>query len=283
MALQPVADLFNHTDLQGQPPPSRSSSTESTDAAQGNSTSTSPDDKRGCHVSYDDGGFTITTSRPYETGEELHICYGQHGNDFLLVEYGFLLTSNRWDEVRLDEVILPLLEARWDSSTGRKGQSQGNIDKEKKRKRRRRSSEGPATRNGATKESQAREYGHTTPITRAQALQEKGFLGNYILDTEAVCYRTEVALRALCMEEEAWRRFVDEGVEDDGHEGSQIQSAYDDTLAKILREFEKAALEKIVTLKRLGARGDNVPEARETLLRRWKQILQLVQEATRRI
>lgn len=80
MALQPVADLFNHTD------------------------------RDGCHVAFDHtDSFTFRTTRAYEKGDEVHISYGSHSNDFLLVEYGFVLARNHWDEVRLDEVVLPAL------------------------------------------------------------------------------------------------------------------------------------------------------------------------------
>lgn len=83
MALQPVADLFNHTD------------------------------RDGCHVAFDHTeSFTFRTTRAYEKGDEVHISYGSHSNDFLLVEYGFVLVRNHWDEVRLDEVILPALTRR---------------------------------------------------------------------------------------------------------------------------------------------------------------------------
>ncbi|KAK1758539.1 ribosomal lysine N-methyltransferase set11 [Echria macrotheca] len=89
MVLQPVADLFNHADA-------------------------------GCAVSFDEDSFTITADRRYTPGEEVRICYGRHTNDFLLVEYGFILASNtvsdkndtevnKWDEVSLDEALLPEL------------------------------------------------------------------------------------------------------------------------------------------------------------------------------
>jgi len=78
LALLPVADLLNHADS-------------------------------GCQVSFTPESFTITADRAYSTGEEVHICYGGHSNDFLLTEYGFVLAENRWDEVCLDDVILPAL------------------------------------------------------------------------------------------------------------------------------------------------------------------------------
>lgn len=77
MALQPVADLFNHTD------------------------------KGGCDVEFDDNStYSFRASRAYEKGEEVHISYGRHSNDFLLIEYGFVLVSNIWDEMSLDDAIM---------------------------------------------------------------------------------------------------------------------------------------------------------------------------------
>ncbi|PTB45181.1 uncharacterized protein TrAFT101_000639 [Trichoderma asperellum] len=81
MALQPVADLFNHT----------------------------PEGY--CMAAFNDKFFTFTTTRTHEPGEEVFIRYGPHANDMLLVEYGFTLPSsiNPWDETCLDPYICPLL------------------------------------------------------------------------------------------------------------------------------------------------------------------------------
>lgn len=38
----------------------------------------------------------------------MFISYGNHSNDFLLAEYGFILDENKWDEISLDAVLLPL-------------------------------------------------------------------------------------------------------------------------------------------------------------------------------
>ncbi|KAJ1336048.1 protein-histidine N-methyltransferase [Microdochium nivale] len=91
LALQPVADLFNHTDDDG------SGETTGEGAA--------------CSVTSDYRGFRFTATRAYvAAGEEVHICYGRHGSDKLLVEYGFAMNGNRWDEVSLDEVLLAKLD-----------------------------------------------------------------------------------------------------------------------------------------------------------------------------
>lgn len=191
MVLQPVADLFNHS-------------------------------SSGCGVSFDDAHFTITTDRAYATGEEVFICYGRHGNDFLLVEYGFVLDSNKWDEVGLDELILPELTQR------------------------------------------QKDY-----------LDEAGFLGKYVLDAETVCYRTQVALRILCLSLRDWRRFV--AGEDDGE---ARQDKVDDLLVSILRKY----IERIEgVLKSLGSSevGETCP--REMLSRRWRQIVKLVDKTIVRL
>lgn len=80
LALVPVADLFNHAD-------------------------------GGCKVSYSPDGFEVCADRAYAAGQEVHISYGAHSNDFLLAEYGFVMEENRWDKVCLDDVILPKLGA----------------------------------------------------------------------------------------------------------------------------------------------------------------------------
>jgi len=76
MALNPFADYFNHSSS-----PSASASFSST-------------------------GYVISASFPIEQGDEIYISYGNHSNDFLLAEYGFILDTNQWDEVSLDEWLL---------------------------------------------------------------------------------------------------------------------------------------------------------------------------------
>lgn len=68
MALNPFADCFNHAD-------------------------------EGCKVEYGPIGFKISSDRVYEKDEEIYISYGSHSNDFLLVEYRFILLENKWDEL----------------------------------------------------------------------------------------------------------------------------------------------------------------------------------------
>ena len=80
LALLPLADFFNHADS-------------------------------GCKVTYDAESYTITTDREYKSGEEIYISYGEHTNDFLLAEYGFIpnVEDNKWDKIELDEFSRNLL------------------------------------------------------------------------------------------------------------------------------------------------------------------------------
>ncbi|MCJ1248619.1 hypothetical protein MMC30_005837 [Trapelia coarctata] len=68
-------------------------------------------DEEGCHVAFEEqSGFTVTSLRDYECGEELFVSYGPHPNDFLLVEYGFILETNKWDSLQIDALILSAID-----------------------------------------------------------------------------------------------------------------------------------------------------------------------------
>ncbi|KAI1123926.1 SET domain-containing protein [Nemania abortiva] len=82
LTLQPVADLFNHAD------------------------------EDGCHVAFGGDGFAFRATKAYRKSDEVRICYGRHGGDFLLVEYGFVMAPNCWDEVALDEVVLGRFDSK---------------------------------------------------------------------------------------------------------------------------------------------------------------------------
>ncbi|CAI9627228.1 unnamed protein product [Alternaria burnsii] len=64
----------------------------------------------GCHPQHDSQGYSVTADRPYSAGEEVFVTYGPHTNDFLLVEYGFILDHNVHDSLPLDHVLVPLLD-----------------------------------------------------------------------------------------------------------------------------------------------------------------------------
>lgn len=80
LAMVPVADLFNHS-------------------------------AEGCAAVFsEDEGYAIRADRVYQAGEQVNTSYGTHSNDYLLAEYGFLLSENVHDKICLDDFILPRLE-----------------------------------------------------------------------------------------------------------------------------------------------------------------------------
>ncbi|KAK8000507.1 SET domain-containing protein [Apiospora arundinis] len=89
LALVPVADMFNHAES-------------------------------GCNVSYTPEHYTVTTDRAYEVGEEVFISYGDHSNDFLLAEYGFLMVNNCWDMISIDDIVIPRLDEAGKEELGRR-------------------------------------------------------------------------------------------------------------------------------------------------------------------
>jgi hypothetical protein len=66
---------------------------------------------RGCDPEANAKGYSVTADRDYKAGEEVYVSYGAHSNDFLLVEYGFILQENSCDSLSLDHLILPLLSS----------------------------------------------------------------------------------------------------------------------------------------------------------------------------
>ncbi|KAI0173651.1 SET domain-containing protein [Hypoxylon sp. FL1284] len=180
MCLQPVADLFNHGD-------------------------------EGCNVEFDHRGFSIKATQEYAEGDEVKICYGRHSGDLLLVEYGFVMEENRWDEVLLDDVLLPKLDVR-----------------------------------------------------QRDKLEEAGYLGNYVMDRETVCYRTQVAVRLLCCGFREWKRFVD-GIDD----GERSQPKVDMSILGLLEDLKQHSEKTISDITMLAIEDR---QQRDMLVRRWEHI-----------
>ncbi|KAF2440793.1 SET domain-containing protein [Karstenula rhodostoma CBS 690.94] len=66
---------------------------------------------KGCDPKADAKGYSVTADRTYKAGEEVYVSYGSHTNDFLLVEYGFILDTNGCDSLPLDHLILSQLSS----------------------------------------------------------------------------------------------------------------------------------------------------------------------------
>jgi hypothetical protein len=192
LALIPLADCFNHTN-------------------------------GGCDVTFSPSGYQIRTDRKIDKGEEIFISYGNHGNDFLLTEYGFIMDHNEWDEMSLDAVILPLFSEE-----------------------------------------------------QRQTLKREGFLGKYVLDKRTACYRTQVALKLLCMSPKYWQRLVANGFEDE----DKFQSAINQILLEALNSYLSIAHERLKQVKVLDC---GLLQQRNTLSRRWDQLSLLLTTAISRI
>ena len=93
MVMQPVADLFNHD------------ASSAGGGGDGGDSSSAGEGGGGppCAVTFDAESYVFKTSRPYARGDEVLVSYGPHPNDLLLVEYGFCLADNRWDDCELDD------------------------------------------------------------------------------------------------------------------------------------------------------------------------------------
>lgn len=193
IALQPVADLLNHH------------ATEE------------------CKVSFTAEGCTVRAGKAYSPGDEVYICYGRHGNDFLLAEYGFILEDNKWDEVCLDDVILPGLSAR-----------------------------------------------------QKELLDEVGFLGNYMLDSNGICFRTQVALRLVFSPLSEWRKYLDDGGGGGDEEAAQ-QEEVDRELRPILSKYRESISK---TIGRIEESKIGQASQRDMLILRWRQIASLVDKTT---
>ncbi|KAK3388947.1 hypothetical protein B0T20DRAFT_447356 [Sordaria brevicollis] len=249
MVLQPVADLFNHTSYDP-----------SADEKEGN--------KKTCSVAFSPTAFTITTTRPYIEGEEVYICYGNHSNDFLLIEYGFLFDENVWDEVCIDDAILPLLD-----------QAQPQLPQQPAKKVTRRLNE----RGKKDPKSQEQQ----PPKSAKDLLEEYDFLGNYNLDPRnpTGCYRTQVALRAVSAladnsgpeGEKKFRAFVDYG-QDPWEDSEEEQKKLNAMLAQALKRWRGDVVDEMVAgLKRLEEVDRKCH--RDMLLMRWRQVGRMVDRA----
>lgn len=192
LALVPFADYFNHADA-------------------------------GCEVILSPTGYQICADRQIRKGNEIFFSYGNHSNDFLLVEYGFILTENKWDEISLDGVILPLFSEK-----------------------------------------------------QKESLEKADILGGFVLDKKMACYRTQVALRLLCMPLERWCSLVANGLE----EGDKDQTASDGLLLKALNSYLDIVHER---LQQVSVLDHSLSSQKELLRRRWEQIGLLLANAVSRI
>ena len=195
----------------------------------------------GCDPQADSKGYQVTADRAYKAGEEVFVSYGAHTNDFLLAEYGFILERNMHDAIPLDHLILPLLNKE-----------------------------------------------------QTHALKEDGFYGNYTLfasgGTETICHRTQAVLRLLVLDSKRYSSFVGGGDDDGDREQGRLHEYLAALLTKYSRQImdtleEVEALEVAnVERKTRGSSNSGVEhpvraDQKDTLMTRWKQIRDIVNDA----
>ena len=197
----------------------------------------------GCDPQHDAKGYSVTADREYKAGDEVFVTYGSHTNDFLLVEYGFILDKNKHDSIPLDHLLLPLLDS-----------------------------------------------------DQVDALKEDGFYGNYTLSPSSsstdtglpICYRTQAVLRMLVLDSRRYSAFVS-GDDDGSRDQARLNTYLADILTKctrkiieILEEVDQVDLgAKTGTDDKSDGKGKKsvVEGQRDTLVKRWKQIRDIVNKA----
>lgn len=109
-----------------------------------------------------------------------------------------------------------------------------------------------------------------------EILRSVQYWGDYTLNADSVCYRTEVAVRLLCMPEEDWRQSLDSvfDIQD------EIQRAADNFLLQVLKPYSLTIHEKIHQVSLLDSQ---FTRQKSILTERWEQILRLVDTACTRI
>ncbi|KND87344.1 Ribosomal lysine N-methyltransferase set11 [Tolypocladium ophioglossoides CBS 100239] len=99
-------------------------------------------------------------------------------------------------------------------------------------------------------------------------LADAGFWEGYMLDAGTVCYRSQTALRMLCVAPRKWQAVLD-GTRDE----DQDEDAINAELLKVLRRYEKDIRGRIAEIDRTDAGTDDM---RSSLRPRWVQIKDLV-------
>lgn len=106
------------------------------------------------------------------------------------------------------------------------------------------------------------------------ALQDVGFLGGYALlpATNELCFKTQVAVRAVLLTANEWEYFIANGEDLSGDQSERVR----EWVLVRLRGFRELAEEKIGELEELEE-GKEDAEAVRVLVGRWRQILEAIE------
>ncbi|EME38939.1 hypothetical protein DOTSEDRAFT_75593 [Dothistroma septosporum NZE10] len=109
----------------------------------------------------------------------------------------------------------------------------------------------------------------TMPESTREALQDVGFLGGYALlpGTNELCFKTQVAIRAILLTANEWEYFIANGEDLSGDQSAKVRS----WLKPRMKEYRKAAASKQEELEKLEVK-DEEQEAVRLLKLRWRHI-----------
>ena len=238
LAIVPFGDYFNHS-------PSPSVTASSTPSITSPSTT--------CKVSYSPTCYEFltpsTNTAPIAKGTELFISYGSHSNDFLLVEYGFILPleQNPNDALSLDDAILPLFSAE------------------------------------QKKLLSAADYLGNYVLNHHLDDEDEddgmnGDANDEYTASDLACYRTTTALRLLCTPFRKWKRGLSRGFDD--HDA--YQSQVDSLLHQVLEAYLEKAEQRRQKVLLVDVEKDWIPQ-KTVLVTRWDQILAQLKTAKRKL
>lgn len=107
------------------------------------------------------------------------------------------------------------------------------------------------------------------PETTREALQDVGFLGGYALlpGTNELCFKTEVAVRAILLTANEWEYFIANGEDLSGDQSGKAR----EWLIPRMQVYRKTAVSRLEELDELEVRSGE-QEALRLLKVRWRQI-----------
>ena len=111
---------------------------------------------------------------------------------------------------------------------------------------------------------------------------------NYTLTSEGVCFRTQVAIRSVTLNTQDWKKFMAGTLDEPELSKSQaaavlqrdVLQVYEKEAEEALQYLAKEKVHEMLTRAEKRGSSSKVPQyATEVLLRRWKQILDLIHQA----